>query len=524
MTKLEIYHQLKKYIYANKMEDIKVLSKQYLQSVAMPKYSNNSVESPYCIISIDFDKVNDINNIYGFAEGDRILHDSIALMKTVLPSGSNVLRSGGDEFTFIIHNISLENTNKILENMHQIIEKNSNSLNSINFTGYAVSSVQCKSLTEMMSIAESSIKVKKTHNTQDPNTFSWEVLKNKLDNNLINFFRALRFYQFPVSRKHLKKIYIHAINASKSLLASKINLSEETTLPSDTNRTETNIHTPNEYYNLTSLNQLMTSSEIPTLEDIEQINEMDYINLLNCLIRDSNTKQFNKSYFINHLLKEKNGKFNCLYLSTAFVKLSNTLSSYESTDQRLRELINKIYSSVQNHISFNQDPFHSSMNNNHLIDLGGGDYLIALDANEKFDFKAIKEIINNQDFENFDISHLLKLTCSDDFMKITKDNYEDILSQLSHQCKLNKNPLKEKILDDQIVERALNLLIADSVDYYFSQISNPTSDKSQHQFMTLLTNRCLTASSHILEEVSHSSPIQLSTIKSDFETSQDKER
>lgn len=503
MTKLELYRQLKKYIYANKMEDIKVLSKQYLQSVAIPKYVNNSLENPYCIISIDFDKVNDINAKYGFTEGDKILHDSIALMKTVIPSDSNVLRAGGDEFTFILHNISLEQTHSILRNMHQIIDENASLLKSVNFTGYAVSSSQTKSLNEMMNIAESSIKVMKTHSSKDPNIFPWEVLEKKLDDNLADLFRALRFYQFPLNRKHLKKIYGHAIKASTALLEDKSHIPEKYSQKTAKQSAQTTSDNSPTFTNLEKLNQLIISSDTPTIEDIEQIEQMDYINLLNCLIHDNNTKQFNKSYFINHLLKENNGKFNCLYLSTAFVKLSNTLSSYESTDQRLRELISRIYSSVQEHISFTQDPFHQGIYNNYLIDLGAGDYLIALDSSQQFNFEEIKEIINKQDFENFDISHLLKLTCSDDFIEITKDNYESVLLQLSHQCKLNKNPLKEKILDNQIVEQALNLLIADSVDYYFSQIPDPTSSHSQKQFMNLLTNRCLIASHNHLEEAKH---------------------
>ena len=157
-SKDDLYNELLNYIYAHNFKDLKVFSKQYLYSIAVPTYHNNAELEQYSIISIDFNNMAKINE-KGVAKGDKILHDSIKFMQSSMPSNSSCVRIGGDEFFFILPNTTKENALKYEEKLHLALETNSKKLNGATVTSYCVNSNEAKSLSDMIEFADSAINV-----------------------------------------------------------------------------------------------------------------------------------------------------------------------------------------------------------------------------------------------------------------------------------------------------------------------------------------------------------------------------
>ena len=62
---------------------------------------------PLCLALLDIDHFKGINDTYGHAVGDTVLHKLGFLLKTNVRKGSVVARFGGEEFAVIFPNVSL---------------------------------------------------------------------------------------------------------------------------------------------------------------------------------------------------------------------------------------------------------------------------------------------------------------------------------------------------------------------------------------------------------------------------------
>lgn len=72
---------------------------------------------PLCIISADCDRLKQINDKYGHQMGDEYLRLSCSVFRVGLPEKSIKIRSGGDEFLFLIPNTTKEEGKFIINKM-----------------------------------------------------------------------------------------------------------------------------------------------------------------------------------------------------------------------------------------------------------------------------------------------------------------------------------------------------------------------------------------------------------------------
>ena len=79
---------------------------------------------PVCVAMFDIDKFKSINDTYGHHIGDIAICEVGKILKQYLRSSDLVARFGGEEFCVLLDNISLDDTQKVLEKIRAAFEEN----------------------------------------------------------------------------------------------------------------------------------------------------------------------------------------------------------------------------------------------------------------------------------------------------------------------------------------------------------------------------------------------------------------
>lgn len=486
-SKTALFNRAKEFIYSPKLEDLHIFSKEYLNSVLTPYYSSNNETDNYASICIDYNKLNDINNIHGYETGDKVMHYSLSLMQSVLPQDCTCARIAGDEFIFIIDNCDPERIDYYTTLIDEILKEHEKELLFCSVTSYGVHSSEKESLSEM--IAEADVKI-----TEQKNNFNhisshsrWGVLEKKLLQNLTSFFKSLRLYKQTITIDFLNSLYTHTISSCSDLLEHDFSKIQPTF-------TKTHVNSSFNSDELEKLN-LIFSKENSSLTEIESIDESTYNLFLNSLIRDPYSGAFSKGYFERYLLTDCNQEYNVKYISSAFVKLYNTIFSHNATDIKLNEMTDGLtnYLEENENITFCDDSFLSSPQN-YFISLGAGDYLIALPKEKEIDNNSINEYLSSNIKNNCNLEDVLQLFYSQDFHSISKENCDTLLNTLSNECKTSKDAYKLSTLDTDAVKDALNNIICDAAEYYLNNIPLSNTITSKHRFLNLIAKTMLDVS------------------------------
>lgn len=493
LTKENIYNQMQKYLYAHNFLDLKVFSKQYFHSVVMPCYKDNSKTEPYSVISIDFNDMQKINQ-HGFKRGDEILHDSIEIMQSVMPKDSYCIRMGGDEFLFFLSNVPKEQGLEYEKQMHKKLEEFSQKIDSTTVTSYCISSKESNSLSSLIDIADSAINViKQTAKDSKCNSIdTWYILQNKINENIGTFFKTLRFHKFPMQIEHMHSILTRVVTSYDSFI--KEDSKDNNTLEMQVNNEDANFKPEDAFSDdLHDINSLFVNHRFsePTPAELDKYSTSSLANLLNSLVRDPLTMQFNKSYLSQYLLGDENQHLKALRLSATFVKVSNTINdSHSSTDKQIEKLGSNIYSFLNNKIDFNQDTF-SNNPLNFMIALDGGDMLLALNPKTNLKAKDIKEFLDVQNSANYSNDNLLRLVAADKFRKITKNNLDNVLTKQSEECNKNKVPLISDLLNDEIIDNLLSVALRDTMSFYKELVPDINDIEAKSKYIHLINNTIL---------------------------------
>jgi diguanylate cyclase (GGDEF)-like protein len=76
-----------------------------------------------CLIMMDLDYFRQINENYGHAMGDKSIVEAAKVFKTTLREQDIIARYGGDEFTIILPDTSIEEARSLAENIRQKVEQ-----------------------------------------------------------------------------------------------------------------------------------------------------------------------------------------------------------------------------------------------------------------------------------------------------------------------------------------------------------------------------------------------------------------
>lgn len=376
--KLLLYDRLKNFAYSTDLKSLNVFSRQYLDYIIKPYFSHNTDKDNYAIIGIDYNNLNSVNNLYGFQTGNKIIYNSIFLIQSVLPKNSVCCRYGGDEFLFIINNCNFENIEELIIKINSILKENENKLLGASVTSYGVHCSEKESLSSMIDEIDLKITNIKNNFINDTSYSKWGTLEKKLMQNLNSFFKSLRLYDQTIDIEFLKTLYTHAISSSFILLENNFHKKPSKYL-------STTPSLPIKKNDLGKIYKLMITSN-PKEKQIDEIDYSLYSFLLDKLTHDTITDNLSKSYFKNYLLDELHGEYKVKYISTAFVKLYNSIFSHAETDIKINEMINNFVEYLNNNqnISIENKPFCNE-NSNYLISLGAGDFLLAIPKNFSVD-------------------------------------------------------------------------------------------------------------------------------------------
>lgn len=481
----EILKEIEKNIYAHNLADLKVFSKQYFHSVILPCYKNNNSSPSYSMISIDFNDMQKINDKYGFKKGDQVIHDAVAIMSSVMPGNSYCVRTGGDEFIYILDNFSLQDTIAFEKKSHEQLHINSKNICNLSVTSHCMNSSSAVSLSDLIDISDSAINFKKSISKNNLNYNSldnWSKLENKINQNLTRFFNTLRLHDFPLDETHLSILIDKIDNLYDSYI-------EDNIKPINDNKhsvNNTKISSDNKL-KLYKLNKLLVRNRFGHVES----NEFDGFDLttltqlLDSLVHDPITNYFNKSYLAQYLLEEKNKTFNALRISSTFVKLSNTLNdSHSTTNKQIEKQSNDVYNFLNKYIKLNEKLF-SLDPSNYLISLGGGDMLLLLEEN-RLNVQDIQNFLNYENSNSYSNDNLLRLVCANKFRKINKFNFNKILEKQDKECYKNKEPLINEILSNEVIDDLLNITLNDTINFYKYITPDIKNNESKERFLNLI--------------------------------------
>lgn len=498
--KKTLFNRTKNFIYSSELSDFNVYSKQFLNTIIKPYFSSS--KGNYGSICIDFNKLNDINNHYGFNTGDKVIYYTIYLIKSVLPPNSTCARIGGDEFVFIIENCTFEDIQSYVQKIYDIIKENEKLLLFSTVTPYGIHSSEINNLSEMINYAD--LKITDLKNNYNKSSLSdWDILKEKLTTNLNSFFKSLRLYKTPISIDLLKQFYLHSISSCQNLL-------ESDTSNNTINKGYINDNVSAKALDSSKISNCFTKPELeqfhhlffeqnPSEKDISEIETANYTTLLEKLVRDPVTGCFTNEYFSKYLVPTN--KFKVKYFSIPFVKLYNTIFSHEITDKQFQNITEKLIDYLKNeqHILFEKNCF-ADTSGNYFVSLGGGSYILALNENTDVNNSEINNYINSISNTVDSLEDIMTLICSKDFHCITSDNYKDVLKNLSCECKCLKDKYKLSVAKNTCIEDALSNIVYDSVKYYNENIPNSENIGQKTKFLNLLSQTMLDISNCLNKE------------------------
>jgi diguanylate cyclase (GGDEF)-like protein len=158
-----------------------VYNRRFFEERMSAELSNAQQQKyPLCLALLDIDHFKGINDTYGHAVGDMVLHKLGFLLKTHFRKGTVVARFGGEEFAVILPNTVLHTAHLTMDNMRKLIESH-------------IATDDGKPITISVGLCEV--------NLSDPGGVNWsqELLIQRADENL---YRAKRSGRNRVCSRH----------------------------------------------------------------------------------------------------------------------------------------------------------------------------------------------------------------------------------------------------------------------------------------------------------------------------------
>ncbi len=115
------YENEDKYDYLTGLGNVKEFDRHLNEVSRIAEEKNQSL----ALLLIDIDGFKDVNDIYSHQSGDAVLKQMSQLLKNYVPNQFKIFRNGGEEFSVVIRNYSLDQSVKLAENIRSGVEKSS---------------------------------------------------------------------------------------------------------------------------------------------------------------------------------------------------------------------------------------------------------------------------------------------------------------------------------------------------------------------------------------------------------------
>lgn len=442
--------------------DLKIFSKTFFKNIFMNYYQNDNI---YTLLYGDIDGLRNLNDSIGFENANKAIEELLKTILYFLPDNTISSRVGGDEFCFVIPNLSILETRKLTKQIHDSLYNN-NSVQGLDITFGAFDSLQFKTIQEMYKAAENKVEQKKhSHAELNKPAISIEDYNRKLnvfiDNTIKSYLNNFRFSSDRCfSKDDIKILSYPVLETVSNLLSEEKNEFSENEIISEN---KSDILCSKEISS--KLCSLILKDSID-YDILDSISTKDLNTIRNFLSTDSAIGIYNNSFknsYLLPLLDEKNISFQLMLFESLGIKISNSILSHSQTDIKIKNTFDNLYKELLNLIPENSDikifPIHS----------GGGTFeFFVINDNSSYLFKnnEIQDILKNinSNPDNFQLFGGVK-NCSN------ISEYNEFHEELYNICEKGKNKIKNKS-DYFIDPNSLNLLevsLASAVNFFKTQ-------------------------------------------------------
>lgn len=515
-NKNEIIKELKEFMYDSKLRDLDVHSRQYLSNILFNKYRDNSklnTKEPYTVIFGDFNKLNKINKEHGNEAGDQAITTAVSLIKDQLPKNAKISRIGGDEFLFIIEGCTEDKSKEYIANVNKALASDKNGPYNLTIEMEGIDSTHTSGINEMYKTAE---KIASDRKNIARSTFTGtqeEVLLAKIENNFSNYLTFFRFPEdFNFNQDCVKELLTKTITTCTNLIEKKTMEKEEEDIL-DLDNSSMLQDKANDIDNLLTKNS--GKSKIAK-EDLDEA--------LNQLIREPVSKQLSKKYVENYIEKNSNSKalikapknkfekvmnnisnlftnrfkkqpeikepskYNSLFFTTTFMKLSNSEVGHLKTDESLRQIPAELKNELSEYIKFD-DSLSDKEKNNIFVDVGGANFLVLYDKDINIENEKLKNIVSkvNEKIPTLQISGVK----STEPIQLSQMSKFISKADQSKEVKLDKLRLKEGRFFSEKSQKALDIALENSMEYYMQTTPDYNSMENKQKFLNLLARGVL---------------------------------
>ncbi len=440
-TKLSMKINLLNYIKSFSMPDypdLKILSKTFFTDLFLNLYKS---DKQYSLLYGDIDGLRKLNDKIGFDKADLAIKELLQTVLAYLPDNVISARVGGDEFCFIIPNLSTNETRKLTKQIHQSLASNK-TVNGLDITFGACDSTKFDNIIDMYNFVEKKVNMKKhshlklNESVKDIDDFN-KKLDKFIDCTIKEYIKNFRFSSKRNFKLEDLKILSYPILNTMTNLLNDNNSSESHSNNNINNKSGLNDNKLQIDSNVTTKIYNLIMSNTINYEDLDSLSISDLKSVRNDLVTDSITGAHNnvyKDHYLLPLFEEDGISFKIILVESLGIKILNSISSHTDTDLKIKStfdfLMNEFNNIIPEGSNIKLFPIHS----------GGGTFEIIVqnDDSNTITQDIINDILNNANLNenNIPVFGAIK-DCHD------VQDYTDTYSDLSKICEEKKNKIKD---------------------------------------------------------------------------------
>ena len=466
-TKLNLLNYIKSFSMPD-FPDLKILSKTFFNDLFLKLYKN---DSQYTLLYGDIDGLRKLNDSIGFDKADLAIEELLKTVLNNLPENVISARMGGDEFCFIIPDLSTTETRELTKQIHNSLSSNEAS-KGLDITFGACDSTKFDNINDMYTYVENKVNLKKhSHLKLNAPVKNIDDYNKKLDKFIDSTIKTyIKNFRFSSNRyfepEDLKTLSYPIINTITNLLHdNNVNHSINDNINAQSDLYDTNSQI--DYSVAEKIYNLIMSNNID-YEDLDSISITDLKNIRNDLSTDSVTGAHNNVYRDHYLIPrfgEDEIPFKVILVESLGIKILNSISSHTSTDLKIKStfdcLINELNAIIPEGSNIKLFPIHS----------GGGTFEIIVqnDDTNIITPDVVDNLLNkvNLDENNIQLFGVVE-DCPD------ASDHNSIYSELNKICEEKKNKIKNEhnyfISPNNL--KLLDVSLSSVVDFFKVQSKN----------------------------------------------------
>lgn len=478
-TKLNLLNYIKSFSMPD-YPDLGILSNTFLYDIFIGSCKNLD---NYTLLYGDIDGLRNLNNEIGYKNADLAIEELLKTILDYLPKNITSAKLGGDEFCFIVPNMSTEDTRKITKKIHEALAKNEK-VKGLDITFGACDSSNFNNIHDMYTYVENKVNMKKhgllniNENVKNVNEFN-QKLDKFIDSTITTYIKNFRFSQNRIFNNDDLKILSYPVINSVSNLLNTDNIVIKNDCDDFLHENKIDSDIASKIYDLVSKPNI-------NFEELDSLSIKDLKNIKDILSTDSVTGAHNNVYrdhFILPRLEEEGDPFKVILAESLGIKILNSVSSHSSTDLKIKStfenLIKNLNEIIPEGCNIRTFPIHS----------GGGTFEIIVknDYKDILNADKINQIFNKMNLnpDNIRLFGSVK-NCQNPL------DYDRIYSDLNCICEMEKSKIKNST-DYFLSPNALKLLdvsLASAVKYFKTQSKHLGiyNEKSKLDFSKKIVN------------------------------------